>query len=398
MSGVKPTALVEGGRQEPLEAGGGSHHHLLSRPQPGRVGKRRDRGIQLVVGVGAVGHSIHDHTCVAIALTSLSHGAGCGCKLPAAAIGPLLSQLPPTTDPNVLVGYGTSDDAGVYRLRDDLALIHTVDFFTPIVDDPFDFGRIAATNALSDVYAMGGQPVSALNLVAFSLERLGEEMLLEILRGAAVVCADAQVAIIGGHSIEDEEPKFGLAVTGVVHPQEVIANSGGRPGDALVLTKPLGAGAITTARKRGLDAPLQAAVDTMTTLNRDGAAAARAAGAHGMTDVTGFGLLGHLHELARASDLAAEVDAAAVPDIPPALELLHDPETAVAGGTRRNRAHAEQFTTFDPSVPEPRRWLLCDAMTSGGLLVALPAERAKSLPGAVVGRLVEGTPGAISVR
>jgi selenide, water dikinase len=335
---------------------------------------------------------------VAIALTSLSHGAGCGCKLPAAAIGPLLTHLPQTPDPNVIVGFGTSDDAGVYRLSDDLALIQTVDFFTPIVDDPFDFGRIAATNALSDVYAMGGRPVSALNLVAFSLEQLGEAVLLEILRGSAAVCAEAQTAIVGGHSIEDEEPKFGLAVTGLVHPDEVVTNSGGRAGDALVLTKPVGAGAITTALKRGADVSLDEAVAVMTTLNRDGAAAARAAGVHGMTDVTGFGLLGHLHELALASSCAAEVEASAVPAIPPALALLADPDTAVAGGTRRNRAHAEQFSAFDRSVPEPRRWLVCDAMTSGGLLAAVPPEQADSLQGAVIGRLVDGEPGLISVR
>jgi selenide,water dikinase len=335
---------------------------------------------------------------VAIALTSLSHGAGCGCKLPAAAIGPLLAHLPAGDDPNVLVGYGTSDDAGVYRLRDDLALIHTVDFFTPIVDDPFDFGRIAATNALSDVYAMGGQPVSALNLVAFSLEELGEAVLLEILRGAAEVCAEAQVAVVGGHSIEDQEPKFGLSVTGVVHPDEVLTNGGGRPGDALVLTKPLGSGAITTALKRGLDVSLTEAVAVMTTLNREGAAAAREAGARGMTDVTGFGLLGHLHELALASGLAAEVEAGAVPAIAPALDLLEDPDSAVSGGTRRNRAYAEQFAAFVRSVPEARRWLVCDAMTSGGLLAAVPADRAASVPGAVLGRLLDGPAGQISVR
>jgi selenide, water dikinase len=352
-----------------------------------------------------------DHTYVAVALTSLSHGAGCGCKLPAAAIGPLLSELPQGGDPNVLVGYGTSDDAGVYRIRDDLALVQTVDFFTPIVDDPFDFGRIAATNALSDIYAMGATPVSALNLVAFSLERLGERVLLEILRGAAAVAADAGVAIVGGHSIEDEEPKFGLAVTGVVHPDEVITNSTGRLGDAVVLTKPLGAGALTTAHKRGTGVPLEDAVAVMTALNRDGAAAARAAGVHAMTDVTGFGLLGHLHELALASGLAAEVDAASVPEIAPALSLLSDPaEGAISGGTRRNRAHAEEFTTFSPDVEEGRRWLVCDAMTSGGLLAAVAPGSAQGMsaavapgsaqgmPGAVVGRLVAGEPGAISVR
>jgi selenide,water dikinase len=342
---------------------------------------------------------LKDHTGVAVPLTSLSHGAGCGCKLPAAAIGPLLAGLPPVTDPNVLVGFQTSDDAGVYRLRDDLALVQTVDFFTPIVDDPFDFGRIAATNALSDVYAMGATPVSALNLVAFSLADLGEEPLLEILRGAAAVAAEAGVAIVGGHSIEDSEPKFGMAVTGVVHPDEVLTNAGGRAGDVLVLTKPLGAGAVATALKRGLPgAPLEAAVEAMCRLNRDAALAAREARAHAMTDVTGFGLLGHLGELARASGLAAEVRAQAVPAIEGVLELLDDPqERAIAGWTRRNRAHAEEFSSFAPSVSQARRWLVCDAMTSGGLLVAAPPEHAGRVPGPVIGRLLDGPAGTISV-
>ena len=334
-----------------------------------------------------------------VALTSLSHGAGCGCKLPAAAIGPLLAGLTGSRDPNVLVGFDTADDAGVYRLRDDLALVQTVDFFTPIVDDPFDFGRIAATNALSDIYAMGATPVSALNLVAFSLEDLGADVLREILRGAAAVAQEAGVAILGGHSIEDAEPKFGMAVTGVVHPDEILTNAGGRPGDALVLTKPLGAGAVSTAVKRKVPgAPLQEAVAVMTTLNREGADAARAAGAHALTDVTGFGLLGHLHELALASGLAAHVDAAAVPAIAGVLELLSDPEQgSVAGGTKRNRAHAEQFTTFAPGVPEERRWLVTDAMTSGGLLAAVPPGAAGAIPGWVIGRLAEGAPGTIVV-
>jgi selenide,water dikinase len=335
---------------------------------------------------------------VAVPLTSLSHGAGCGCKLPAAAIGQLLSRFPATTDPNALVGFQTSDDAGVYKLRDDLALIHTVDFFTPIVDDPFDFGRIAAANALSDIYAMGGTPVSALNLVAFSLEELGEEVLVEILRGGAEIAAQAGVAILGGHSIEDSEPKFGMAVTGVVHPDEVITNAGGRAGDELVLTKPLGAGAVSTAIKRGIPAPLDEAIDVMVTLNRDGAKAARAAGAHAMTDVTGFGLLGHLHELALASGLAAELDAAAVPAIDGVIDLLsHDDERAVAGGTRRNRTYAGQFATFAHDVPEARRWLVCDAMTSGGLLAAVPPGHGSQLPGTVIGRLSDGLPGTIEI-
>jgi selenide, water dikinase len=342
---------------------------------------------------------LEDHTGVVVPLTSLSHGAGCGCKLPAAAIGPLLAGLPKQGDPNLLVGYETSDDAGVYRLRDDLAIVQTVDFFTPIVDDPFDFGRIAAANALSDVYAMGGDPVSALNLVAFSLEELGGEVLVSILAGAAAITAEAGVAILGGHSIEDSEPKFGLAVTGVIHPDEVITNAGGRPGDVLVLTKPLGAGTVSTALKRGVGgARLNEAVDVMTTLNREASLAAREAGAHALTDVTGFGLLGHLHELALASGLTAEVRADAVPAIAGVVDLLADPEgSAVAGGTRRNRAHAEEFTHFAPQVPEALRWLVCDAMTSGGLLAAVSPERADELPGPVIGRLLPGEPGTISV-
>ncbi|HXO06878.1 MAG TPA: selenide, water dikinase SelD [Solirubrobacteraceae bacterium] len=335
---------------------------------------------------------------MAVALTSLSHGAGCGCKLPAASIGPLLAGIPMTADPNVLVGFNTSDDAGVYRVRDDLAIVQTVDFFTPIVDDPRDFGRIAACNALSDVYAMGAVPISALNLVAFSIEQLGQAVLAEILRGGAEIAAEAGVAIVGGHSIDDAEPKYGMAVTGIVHPDELLTNAGGQAGDTLVLTKPLGAGAVSTAVKRGLKAPLQEAIDVMTTLNRDASAAARAAGTHGMTDVTGFGLLGHLHELALASSCAAEVDAAAVPAIDGVLELLaRNDEAAVAGGTRRNRAFAEEFATFAVTVPEERVWLVCDAMTSGGLLAAAAPSDAGAIPGPAIGRLVDGEPGSISV-
>src|SRR5437588_1144381 len=337
---------------------------------------------------------------VVVPLTSLSHGAGCGCKLPAAAIGSLLSSLPAVEpDPAVIVGFQTSDDAGGYQLTDELALVHTVDFFTPIVDDPFDFGRIAATNALSDIYAMGATPVSALNLVAFSLEELGEEVLLEILRGGAQVASEAGTAILGGHSIDDSEPKFGMAVIGTVHPAAVIRNSTGRAGDALVLTKSLGAGAVSTAVKRGFgEPPLGDAVRVMTTLNREASIAARHAGAHAMTDVTGFGLLGHLRELALASGLSADVQARAVPAIDGVLELLADrEERAISGGSRRNRAYAEEFTSFADDVPEELRWLVCDAMTSGGLLVAVPGASADAVPGAVIGRLTDGAAGHIAV-
>jgi selenide, water dikinase len=329
---------------------------------------------------------------VPVPLTSLSHGAGCGCKLPAAALHAIVAGLPRGEHADVLVGFDTADDAAVVRLRPDLALVQTVDFFTPIVDDPYDFGRIAATNALSDVYAMGGTPVSALNLVAFPLETLGGDVLTEILRGGHDVVEAAGAAIVGGHSIDDAEPKYGLAVTGVVHPDEITTNAGGRPGDALFLTKPLGAGVVSTAAKRGLasDELVAAAVAVMTTLNA--AAAASAKGAHAVTDVTGFGLLGHLHELALASGCAAEVAAEAVPAIDGVLELLAD-DSAVAGGTRRNREWAREFATFD-GVDAAREWLVVDAMTSGGLLIATDGEA----EGARVGRLVAGEPGTISVR
>ena len=187
-----------------------------------------------------------------VPLTSLSHGAGCGCKIGAADLGPIVAGLPAVTDPRVLVGSATSDDAAVVKLSDEIAIVQTADFFTPIVDDPYAFGRIAATNALSDIYAMGGAPVSALNLVAFPLETLGAEVLAEILRGGGDAAAEAGCAVVGGHSIDDPEPKYGMAVTGIVHPDEVLTNAGGRPGDTLVLTKPLGAGTIATAIKRGL--------------------------------------------------------------------------------------------------------------------------------------------------
>jgi selenide,water dikinase len=331
-------------------------------------------------------------------LTSLSHGAGCGCKLSAADLRPIVASLPRPADPRVLVAADTADDAGVVRLTDDLAIVQTADFFTPIVDDPYAFGRIAATNALSDVYAMGGRPVSALNLVAYPLETLGPDVLREILRGGADAAAAAGAAVVGGHTIDDPEPKYGMAVTGIVAPDAVLTNAGGRAGDALVLTKPLGAGAVATAIKRGLaDGDLvDRAVTVMTTLNDRAAEQARAAGANALTDVTGFGLLGHLHELAAASGLAAEVDAAAVPAIDGVLALLQD-DAALAGGSRRNRADAETFATFADGVPEARRRLVCDAMTSGGLLAAVPPERAAEIDGALVGRLVAGAPGTIAV-
>jgi selenide, water dikinase len=324
-------------------------------------------------------------------LTTLSHGAGCACKLPASELQALLAELPVTSD--------VTDDAAVLEVSDDLALVSTADFFTPIVDDPYDFGRIAAANALSDVYAMGATPVLALNLVAWPLESLGRETLREVLRGGADVAAEAGVPIAGGHSIDDPEPKFGLAVTGRVHPQQVVRNSGGRPGDELFLTKPVGGGVASTALKRGEggDGLAAAATAVMCELNAGAAARAVEAGASAMTDVTGFGLLGHLRELATASGVAAEVDSAAVPAIPGVLELLRGEDPPVSGGSRRNRGWVEEVVIWGDGVPEERRWLLCDAMTSGGLLLAVAPGRGSGAPGVRIGRMVEGPAGRIAV-
>jgi selenide,water dikinase len=333
-----------------------------------------------------------------VKLTSFSHGAGCACKLPAAELHAVLGALPQPESEALLVGRETADDAAVYRVSEELAIVSTVDFFTPIVDDPYDFGRIAAANALSDVYAMGGTPLTALNLVAWSLESLGAEVLEQVLRGGARTAREAGVAVVGGHSIDDREPKYGMAVTGTVHPDRVLRNSTGRPGDELFLTKPLGGGVISTAAKRGVASAelIAAGVAVMTDLNRDAAEAAVAAGASAMTDVSGFGLLGHLRELTAASGVAAEVEADAVPAIPGVVELLRSDEPPLAGGSRRNREWVEPSVEWEEAVPEERRWLLCDAMTSGGLLIAVPA--GAPAPGTRIGRLVADGAGRIRVR
>jgi selenide, water dikinase len=324
-------------------------------------------------------------------LTELSHGAGCACKIGAADLRELRAALPLSADPALLVGLDPADDAAVYRLSDELALVQTLDFFTPIVDDPRDFGRIAAANALSDVYAMGARPLLALNIVAFSLERLGSEVLAEILAGGAEVAAAAGVAIGGGHSIDDPEPKYGMAVSGVVHPDELLTAAGAQPGDELCLTKPVGGGLITTGAKRGVAEPawIESAVAAMTTLNAEAAEAARACGAHALTDVTGFGLLGHLREVCEASGVGVELDAAAVPALPGALELAASGE-AEAGGSRRNAEDAARFTAWEPEVPPERRALLADAMTSGGLLAAVPPSA--EMTGTRIGTFVAGEP------
>jgi len=333
-----------------------------------------------------------------IRLTELSSCAGCAAKLGAAELRSVMEHVSPATDDRVLVGYGTSDDAGVYLLRDDLALVSTVDFFTPIVDDPFDFGRIAATNALSDVYAMGGRPISALNIVAFP-EDLDLAILAQILEGGASVARSAGVAILGGHTIKDAEPKYGMAVTGIVDPQRIVTNAGARVGDALVLTKPLGTGILTTALKRGAIIPedLAEAVSAMTTLNDRASEAMLAAGAHAATDITGFGLLGHGGGMARASGVRFAIDANAVPFMDRVLELIES--GVIPGGTRHNAETHAEFTDFASSVPDAVRVGLSDAQTSGGLLISIASDALGTLVlelqkrdtlAAVIGEVREG--------
>jgi len=279
--------------------------------------------------------------------------------------------LPQPTDPRVLVGFAGSDDAGVFLIAPDLALVQTVDFFTPIVDDPYDFGRIAAANALSDIYAMGATPICALNVAAFPVETCGPAVLAEILRGGADVAREAGVSILGGHTVKDEEPKYGMAVTGTIHPSAIVTNAGARPGDALVLTKPLGTGVLGSALKRNSvsAAEIADAVTAMTTLNAAASRAMVAAGASAATDVSGFGLLGHAGELARASGVALRLAAANVPVFPLARTLAA--RGVVPSGTRANAIEHARFTRFDDAVPAEIRILLSDAQTSGGLLIAI---------------------------
>lgn len=284
----------------------------------------------------------------------------------------MLSLLPPIADPNLLVGPETCDDAAVYRLTDDLALVLTVDYFTPIVDDPYAFGQIAAANSLSDVYAMGGRPIAMLSIVGFPKDKLPLGVLGEILKGGAEKGREAGVAVVGGHSIDDAEPKIGYAVAGLVHPARIWKNVGARPGDALILTKPLGTGIISTAIKQGKAAPatVEAAVRTMATLNRAAAEAAAQVLVHAVTDVTGFGLLGHLREMTCGSGVRARLAAGRVPLLPDVVALAQ--AGYVPGGTKRNLRAVAGIVRWDAGIPEPLRTAMGDAQTSGGLLIATP--------------------------
>ena len=342
-------------------------------------------------------------------LTAFSHGAGCACKLGPDELGKIIAAVrnhPATSSPNALVGLQTSDDAGVWALASGETLVQTVDYFTPIVDDAYDWGRIAAANALSDVYAMGGSPITALQLVSWPRDGLPFALLAEVLRGGAEIMAMSGTTILGGHSIDDPEPKYGFAVTGLVPRDRIITNAGARPGDHLILTKPLGMGVITTALKRGECPPAlaRAAVETMTTLNEAAVGPMQKVGVNAATDVTGFGFLGHLREVAIASGVGAVIDAKAVPVLDGVRELI---EAGIyPGGSERNLASVRSFLSIENADDTTIR-VLADAQTSGGLLIAVPAERsdalvesliaAGTLAADVVGEMVAG-PAHISLR
>ncbi len=341
-------------------------------------------------------------------LTSLTHGGGCACKLSSNELTDALSVLmthPVMSHPNLTVGIGTSDDAGVWVIDEGLALVQTVDFFTPVVDDPYDWGRVAAANAVSDIYAMGSRPVTALQLVGWPRDELGSGAIGEVIRGGADVIAESGAVIVGGHSIDSPEPTYGFAVTGVARPDDIVSNAGARPGDLLVLTKPLGVGIATTAIKRGKATPelTAAAIASMTTLNAAASEAMMQVGVNAATDVTGFGLLGHLREIARASDVGAEVDISAIPVLGGVAELAE--ARVFAGGSARNLSAAGDYTDFG-DTPETWRMILSDAQTSGGLLISVDPRLADDLvsaleisrapAAAIVGRVVAGPP-SISV-
>jgi selenide, water dikinase len=339
-------------------------------------------------------------------LTSFSHGAGCGCKLGPDDLRTVLGGISlPIGSDELLVGTDTGDDAAVHRLPDGAGLIATLDFFTPIVDDPYDWGRIAAANALSDVFAMGGRPFLALNIVNWPVDDLPLDLLGRVLQGGIDLATSEGVAVAGGHSITDPEPKYGMVVLGLVDLGDLVRNSTASPGDALYLTKPLGLGIVSTAIKRGIadDDLVASAVSLMTTTNRAAAEAMRDVGVDAATDVTGFGLLGHLHRMLLASGAAAELDVTAVPLLYPRILDLAGADV-VPGGTKRNLAHVRPATDFG-DLTEPERLVLADAQTSGGLLVAGKQERAleeafreHEVPFVRIGEVVAGEPGRITVR
>lgn len=338
-----------------------------------------------------------------VRLTGLSHGGGCGCKIAPALLQEILGvakeKLP---FPDLMVGTETSDDAAVYRLNDEQAIIATTDFFMPIVDDPFDFGRIAATNAISDIYAMGGTPIMALAIVGMPIDKLSPETIRKILQGGESVCRDAGIPIAGGHSIDSQEPIYGLVALGIVHPKLVKKNSAARDGDVLILGKGLGVGVLAAALKKEIlsDAGYQQLVTTTTKLNKVGSQLAPIAGVHALTDVTGFGLLGHLLEICRGSGLSAEVKFDQVPVLSEALPLAQ--QGIGPGAIGRNLASYGHTVDFAPALEEWKQRLLADAQTSGGLLVAVAPENVDEVlarfretgfaQASVIGQMKQGAP------
>jgi selenide,water dikinase len=344
-------------------------------------------------------------------LTEMSSCAGCAAKLNQTLLAQVLRQLPPTrggADANVLVGPDTFDDAGVYRIAEDLALVQTVDFFTPIVDDPYQFGQIAAANAISDVFAMGGRPITALNLLGIPADKLGPETIAKILAGGAQMARQADCVVIGGHTIRLPEPVYGMSVSGLVHPDRILANDKAQPGDVLLLTKPLGTGIATTAIKHKMASAeiARRAVRSMKQLNSAGAELASRGLVRCATDVTGFGFLGHLGNVVRASKVGAEITASRVPAMSEEIFALIELD-CVPGGTRNNLAAAEQWIQWE-QIELPLRLLLTDAQTSGGLLLSVPPERLdevrsvlrshRTLAAAIVGRIVRSRTPSIVVR
>ena len=355
---------------------------------------RRQRGAWLPTSLDAATAE------AVVELTRDTAYGGCGAKLAKGVLATILCGLPRVESEDLIVGIETADDAGVVRLSDELALIHTADFFPPMVDDPFTFGRIAAANALSDVYAMGGRPLAGMNLVSFPLERYGLDTLREILRGGLAALAEAGAVLAGGHTVEGQELLYGLAVTGTVHPGRVWRNGGARHGDVLVLTKPLGTGLLTTAAKAELADPihLSTALRWMGTLNREAADVLAGIGPHAVTDVTGFALAGHGAEMAEASGVAVELDLDALPALPGALEAAAT--GLVPAGAGKNRDSLGAVLEISPGADPLRVDLALDPQTSGGLLAAVAPEDVdrllRRLPAAeVVGRVVGGPAGAV---
>jgi selenide, water dikinase len=319
-----------------------------------------------------------------------------------------MDMLPPVSHPNLLVGTSTADDAGVYRLSDSLALVNTVDVITPLVDNPYDFGQIAAANSLSDIYAMGGKPVTALNILGFSDKKVDLETVAEIIRGATDKAAETGCPIVGGHTIKDEELKIGLAVTGTIDPSKIIRNSTAVAGDKLILTKPLGMGIMTTALKAGklTEEEIERITSVMVQLNRVASELMVRFGAHAATDVTGFGLLGHAHEVARGSGVELRLDATAIPYLPEAMARTRK-SGFISGGTVKNKEFLEGHVSFAPDVDRHERMIFYDAQTSGGLLISVAPDVATQLLAAlhgegvgeavIIGEVTEGVPGYIIV-